>query len=261
MSIVSVPPVESPARAIPSEDPRPVPHPGRLRALAMAAAVLSGLATWLIHERTGTVFVPRPRPVRAAGRVLNRPSFESRATAELRNAAVAFGVFGAGFALAMGLTGGFWRAGPRAALSAGASGLLLGGAAGGAASVAVLPAYYHKLDVDHEALSHDLVLPFLVHGGIWSSVGATAGVAFGLAIESRRRLAAVATRGLIGGLLGAAIYEVVAALAFPIGRTTEPLSGARAPRLIGWLIVAAVSAAFFVPAALSSGREDRPPRE
>jgi hypothetical protein len=225
----------------------------------MAAAVVSGLATWLIHERTATVFAPPPRLVRVRGQVMNRPSFESRVAAELRNAAVAFGVFGAGFALAMGLAGGFWRGGPRAALSAGASGLLLGGAAGGAASVAVLPVYYHRLDVAHEALSHDLILPFFVHAGIWSSVGATAGFAFGLGLQSGGRLAAVAARGLLGGLLGAAIYEVVAALVFPVGRTTEPLSGAWAPRLVGWLTVSIVSAACFVPAALSSGREARPP--
>ena len=76
------------------------------------------------------------------------------------------------------------------------------------ASAAVLPFYYHRLNVAQESLSHDLVLPFLVHAGIWSSVAATAGLAFEIGLRSRQRLALVALHGLLGGLLGTAIYEV-----------------------------------------------------
>jgi hypothetical protein len=96
-----------------------------------------------------------------------------------------------------------------------------------------------------------------VHAGIWSSVGATAGVAFEVGLRSRRRLALVALHGLLGGLLGAAIYEIIGALAFPAGRTTEPLAGDSAARLIGRLTVAIALAAFFVPWALSSARGER----
>jgi hypothetical protein len=239
------------------DDPEGGPGLARLRALAMAAAIAAGLATWVIGEGLVTCFAPPPRRVEARGQAMNRPTFNSRVAAELKNATLAFGVFGAGFGLAMGLAGGLWRRAPRAALSAAASGLILGGAAGVGASIAVLPFYYHELDVDAEALSHDLVLPFLVHAGIWSSVGAMAGVALGIGVESRRRLASVAWRGLLGGLLGAALYEIIAALAFPYGRTTEPLAGAWAPRLIGRLTVSIVSAAFVVPAAFTSAREAR----
>ena len=123
------------------------------------------------------------------------------------------------------------------------------------ASAAVLPFYYRELNVAQESLSHDLVLPFLVHAGIWSSVAVTAGLAFEIGLRSRQRLALVALHGLLGGLLGTAIYEVLAAIAFPAGRTTEPLAGAWAPRLIGRLTVSIASAALFVPLALSSLRE------
>ncbi len=157
----------------------------------------------------------------------------------------------------MGLAGGLGRRAPRAAMSAAAFGLVLGGAAGGMASAAVLPFYYRRLDVAQEALSHDLILPFLVHAGIWSSVAATSGLAFGIGLRSRRRLPLVALHGLPGGLLGAAIYEILAALAFPTGRTTEPLAGDWAPRLIGRLTVSIAAAAFFVPWALSPAREAR----
>ena len=112
------------------------------------------------------------------------------------------------------------------------------------ASAAVLPFYYRELNVAQESLSHDLVLPFLVHAGIWSCVAVTAGLAFEIGLRSRQRLALVALHGLLGGLLGTAIYEVLAAIAFPAGRTTEPLAGAWAPRLIGRLTVSIASAAF-----------------
>jgi hypothetical protein len=232
-------------------------HPARLWALAMAAAIVAGLLTWMIGEHTVGFFEPPPRPTRARGQTMNRPSFDSRVAAELKNAALTFGVFGAGLGLAMGLAGGLGRRAPRAAIWAAAFGLVLGGAAGGVASATVLPFYYRKLDVAQESLSHDLILPFLVHAGIWSSVAATAGLAFGIGLRSRRRLTLVALHGLLGGLLGAAIYEVLAALAFPTGRTTEPLAGAWAPRLIGRLTVSIASAALFVPWALSSAREAR----
>jgi hypothetical protein len=220
----------------------------------MAAAVVAGVLTWIVGEPMVGYFQPRPRPTQARGLMLNRPSFESRVAAELKNVTLTFGVFGAGLGLSMGLAGGLWRRAPGAALSAAVCGLLLGGTAGGVASAAVLPLYYHKLDVAQEALSHDLMLPFLVHAGIWSSVGATAGVAFEVGLRSRRRLALVALHGVLGGLLGAAIYEIIGALAFPAGRTTEPMAGDWAPRLIGRLAVAIGSAAFFVPWALSSAR-------
>jgi hypothetical protein len=232
-------------------------HPARLWAVAMAAAVVAGLLTWIIGERTVGFFKPPPRPTRASGQTMNRPSFENRVAAELKNATLTFGVFGAGLGLAMGLAGGLGRRAPRAALAAAAFGLVLGGAAGGVASAAVLPFYYHKLDVAQESLSHDLVLPFLVHAGIWSSVAVTAALAFGIGLSSRQRPALVALHGLLGGLLGAAIYEVLAALVFPAGRTTEPLAGAWAPRLIGRLSVSIASAALFVPLAFSSARQAR----
>jgi hypothetical protein len=232
-------------------------HPARLWALVMAAAIVAGLLTWMIGERTVRFFEPPPRPTRAQGQTMNRPSFENRVAAEFKNATLTFGVFGAGLGLAMGLAGGLGRRAPRAAMTAAAFGLVLGGTAAGVASAAVLPFYYHKLDVAQESLSHDLVLPFLVHAGIWSSVGATAGLAFGIGLRSRQRLALVALHGLLGGLLGAAIYEILAALAFPTGRTTEPLAGAWAPRLIGRLTVSIASAALFVPLAFSSARQAR----
>ena len=166
-------PVRCPARNRAAARRR-VPDPARLRVLAMAAAVVAGLATWMIGEGTVTFFSPPPRPVKARGQVMNRPVFPVESPPSSRMRRLTFGVFGAGFSLAMGLAGGLGRR-PRAAVSAAASGLLLGGTVASAVSVAVLPFYYRRLEVAQEALSHDLVLPFLVHAGIWSSVGASGG--------------------------------------------------------------------------------------
>ena len=87
-------------------------HPARLWAIAMAAAIVSGLLTWMIGERTVRFFEPPPRPTTFRGHTMNRPSFENRVAAELKNATLTFGVFGAGLGLAMGLAGGLGRRRP-----------------------------------------------------------------------------------------------------------------------------------------------------
>ena len=87
-------------------------HPARLWSIAMAAAIVSGLLTWMIGERTVRFFEPPPRPTTVRGHTMNHPSFENRVAAELKNATLTFGVFGAGLGLAMGLAGGLGRRAP-----------------------------------------------------------------------------------------------------------------------------------------------------
>ena len=233
-------------------------HPRRLWALAMAAAVVAGLLTWMIGERTVRFFEPPPRPTRARGLTMNRPSFDSRVAAELKNATLTFGVFGAGLGLAMGLAGGLGRRAPAPRCRPRRSDWCSAARSGGWPRLPCSPSTIASWTSPRRPLSHDLILPFLVHAGIWSSVAATSGLAFGIGLRSRRRLALVALHGLLGGLLGAGIYEILAALAFPAGRTTEPLAGAWAPRLIGRLTVSIAAAAFFVRWALSPIRETGP---
>ncbi len=79
----------------------------------------------------------------------------------------------------------------------------------------------------------DITVPLLIHAAIWASAGAAAGLAFGLGARERgRRLLQAALGGLFGAIVGAAVYELVGAVAFPLDKTVEPISLTWASRLL-----------------------------
>ena len=82
----------------------------------------------------------------------------------------------------------------------------------------------------------------LLHGGIWSAIGAAGGLAFSVGLGGRGR----AVRALLGGLLGAfggtMIYELIGGLAFPVAEADRPVSATWGTRLIARLAVASLAA-------------------
>ena len=70
---------------------------------------------------------------------------------------------------------------------------------------------------------------------------------------ARGRFASVVINGLVGGALGAALYEVIAALISPDGRTYQPIASAWQPRLlaatVGPILIAALAASALVGSA------------
>jgi len=219
--------------------------------------MLAGLAAWLIGEGTLTVFEPPPNMIRAMGLLLNRPSFEARTAAELKNVSLASGIHGACLGLALGIVAGLTRGSLRGGIVAGLSGLVLGFSAAAGASAALLPSYYHQLDRAPEALSHDLVLPFLIHAGTWAVVGAMGGIAFALGLREKGKFAAIVVGGVLGGILGTVVYEVVGSLFFSDARTTEPLASNWAPRLVGKLAVCVLAALGATQAAVATPGPNR----
>ncbi len=232
----------------------PEPRPRRLYTMALGAALLAGLTAWLVGEATLNAFEPPPNYIRAMGILLNRPSFQARTAAELKNVALASAVLGACLGVALGAVAGLtsrsWRRGIVAVLA----GLLLGAGAAAAATAGLLPVYYKQLDRDPEILSHDLILPFLIHSGTWAAVGATGGIALALGLRLKGRFAAIVIGAALGGILGAVVYETTGAVFFPAARTTEPLASEWAPRLIAKLAVCLLAAAGAVQAATSTRR-------
>jgi len=108
--------------------------------------------------------------------------------------------------------------------------------------LALLPFYFRALDKAQEELSRDLTLPLLIHGGIWAACGLAGGMAFAIGLGAGgSRLIKGAVGGLIGALLGAALYEMIGATAFPHDLTTSPLATIWIPRLLARLLVATLS--------------------
>jgi hypothetical protein len=225
------PPDESLAGGLASLRPLP---PMRVWALALAAGLIAGLASWLIGEAFHGRFAP---PDARTGQRFSPDQLKSRRAslnaATALEATVAFGSLGAVAGLALGLAGGCARGSARTAVIAALAGAILGGAAGAIMPRVLLPIYYRVHDPDHD----DLILAILIHGGNWSLIGAAAGAAFGVGLGDRGHVLRALLGGLLGAITGVLVYEIVGGVAFPLDGTSAPLSATWGTRLFARLAV------------------------
>jgi hypothetical protein len=236
-------PADSPTPSVPVDAPPParggppgVPA-GRIRAWALGAGLLAGLAAWLGGEAVREAF--RPKLVRMDTMLgpMDGATTEEREKADARNAALAFGLLGAGLGLALGVAGGLARRDPRRAAVAGAAGAALGALLAVGAALALQPLYYQHAHLD--PTEQDLVRPLAVHLGIWAAAGLAGGAAFGLGLGGGRvGVGRAALGGLVGAALAAVIYEVAGSLLFPAAETLRPVSLTPQTRFLARALVA-----------------------
>jgi hypothetical protein len=207
---------------------------------------------WLVGESTRETFKPKLVTMNTpVGRMTAAPAHDVLRTDKL-NASLAFAELGACLGLALGLAGGLARGAPRAGIVAGLAGALLGAALALGASVVLQPVYYGSLQLDQ--VDQGLVVPMMVHGGIWGAAGLAGGLAFGLGLRGKwSSIAWAAAGGLVGALLAAFLFDVTAAMAFPKAATTRPLSLTSESRLMAKMMATMLSAAG-IAALLASGR-------
>ena len=237
----------------------PMPPTGRLVAWALGAGLLAGVASWLIGELARDTFRPPLYQQNVMGHVLMKATFADQSSADFRNATLAFAVLGGFMGGVLGIAGGLAaRRSTAAGTKAAAVGVVFGSLVGAICSLGLLPVYFRALDVAQEQLSRDLVLPLMIHCGIWAACGLAAGIVFGLGLGvGMAQVARSGIGGLIGAALGACIYELTGAMVFADHMTTNPLSLTWSTRLLARLLVAtlsAVMAAVFVSTA--AGRTD-----
>jgi hypothetical protein len=200
----------------------------------VGASLAAGLAAWLAgeggliayHDQLAPQSGPFPPPEVALAVI---------ATKKLV-ATLTFVALGASLGFALGIAGGGARRSVDAAGWAGLAGLLLGGFAAGAAALGLLPIYF----ANQEPLDDSLVLPLLTHAGVAAAAGVAGGLALGLGMGGG--VGRTIGGGLLGAVGGAIVYELVGALAFPSGRTGEPLSATPTTRLFFLLAVALLAA-------------------
>ncbi len=235
--------------ALPAGSPGSV-RSGAVRLWALGAGAAAALLSWLLIEATLDSFKPKGTATRFMTNTYMIPGAQERATAETRNAVLALGLMGAAVGLALGLAGGLARQSVRASAVAAFLGLVLGAAAGAGAAWAAVPLASRVHDRDPGSMSVEMASSLLVHGLPWAAVGAVGGLAFGVGLGDRTRIA----RGLLGGLLGAALgaflYEVVGALALPGARIVEPIAATWGVRLLAQFLAVmslAAGVAAFVP--------------
>ncbi len=129
-------------------------------------------------------------------------------------------------------------------------------------SLALLPAYNAYKQRHPDEAFRDLVLPLLVHAGIWSAAGAAGGLAFGLGLGERSPLLRTVLGGLVGAAVGAMAYELIGASAFPAARTAQFVSETWETRLLARLAVTVLAAVGTVLGLISPRNRPRfPPLE
>ncbi len=219
--------------------PPAMPTFGSLMAAAIMAGLAAGLVSWLIGETVVNAFQPPYRAQNVMGHTILTATRQERSAADLKNATLTFAILGSVLGAALGLAGGLVRKSTWTGLMSSLVGLMVGGVLGAGTSLAVLPVYFTTLEQAEEELSRDMMLPLLVHGGIWAACGLAGGMAFGIGLGAgRTSVIKIALGGLIGGLLGAVLYEVIAATSFPTDKTTSPLPTIWIARLLARVLVA-----------------------
>lgn len=229
---------------------------GKIAAWSLSLSLLFGTGAWLLGEALLHTFRPPTRMVSVMGTMMDMPTFPDRVDAERKNATLAYAVCGGMLGLGAGLAGGLARRSTPRALAASALGATLGMASGGLSAVAVLPVYFQRQADAQEELSRELMTPLIVHAGFGLAVGAAAGAALAIGLGESRKIAPAAVGGLMGGALGAFLYEVLAASLFPDGRTTQPLAEFWGARLVFYLSLAAMIG---LVAAVGAGSQSRRP--
>jgi hypothetical protein len=245
----SVDPQPAPA----STSPPPAADPAdRLWTWALAAGLLAGLLTWsggeLVWGRVQSSRTPR---------IIAFPTGADRdriIMGQVRSTATSFIQQGAILGVVLGLAGGLARRSARAGAAAAVAGGVLGAAAAAGAAFALLPIYYRTV----EPTQNDLGIPMITHGGIWGAAGAAAGLAFGMGLGGRGRWARCAVGGLLGGAAAALVYDFVGALAFPLDKTTQPLSVTMRARLLAHLAVGLLTAVGVAVAGTTVASRVRP---
>jgi hypothetical protein len=195
---------------IPPAAPAGVVAPGYAATawLALAAAVVAGLATWLLsdsihpgyeQQQVRALFRASPEAAEQA-RSFERLHRES-ARANIKNGALSFGALGGLLGLGLGLAGGLFRATSGRAVLTGIFAALLGAAAGAAIAVGLLP----KIPQEAHELADNAVLLFLIYRGPWCALAGALGLLLGFGLGgglARREPGGPVLGGLLGLLLG-----------------------------------------------------------
>jgi hypothetical protein len=205
-------------------------------AVILGLALLAAIASWLWGEVLLDYFKPSEKAAaeRYSFIALNR----EMARANALNGALSFGALGGFLGLALGLAGGLTRSSPRSAVMGAIVGLVVGELAGALPSFGLMPFQWrHRNDDPNNAM---LLMPLLIHLGLWSGVGLASGLAFGVGRYGLQpsRLIEAALAGLAGAFLGTFVFEMLGALLMPTAETTKPFAEVALARLLARICIA-----------------------
>jgi hypothetical protein len=245
-------PTAEPARVVTGHDQ--LTHP---RTWVALAGVLAGLTAFAVGEAVYDLIPVEKVEVNTMGHILMAPTPKTTALAEIRNAALTFGILGLCLGGFLGIASGLLRRSAVAMAVAGLVGSIVGLATGACICFAVLPFFFDKQAFYPE---YDLILSMIMHGSIWGLTAAAAGLAFGVGQGEPRLLGRALAASFIGAALGAVVFDLIGAAVFPMALTGQPISTTWPTRLMARLLVTVAAAAgvmLVMPRPLS--RKGRPP--
>ncbi len=227
----------APPEHIPAERSAGDPPPARGRRLwviMLSAAVSAALLGWVIAESGVLAVQPSVDQYNVMGQKIQGPTPQTRRTADVRTAALVYGVFGLLLGSAIALAGRPSAPRPMPALTAAAVGAVFGGVAGALPSLTALPVYFGWVG---DSLGN--LLPSLaMHALIWTPLGAAAGLSFALGRRDRSEVALTVLGGAAGAVLGTAVYELLGAAVLSLSGTVNPIATTRPARLLTFLLLA-----------------------
>jgi hypothetical protein len=200
-----------------------------------AAGLLAGFGAFGLGELAYGRFSPELVAQTLGGNQVMRPTLETKAASDARNAAVAFGSLGGLLGLFLGLAGGLERRSIGSAARAGFVGLVLGATAGAVLPLLAVVLYYRILA---ERTGDNLLISVGLHATLWGTLGAVAGLAFGIGRGRPSRTLRLVIGGLAGAVVGTIVYDAIGAVAAPLAGTADAISATWSTRLLARLLVA-----------------------
>jgi hypothetical protein len=201
--------------------------------VTLIAGLAAGFFSWRCGEMATSAFKPQLFRVQIGLQTFIQPTLASENAAEFKNAVVAYMILGALTGLAMGIAGGLTAQLPSRGLITGLGGAVVVAAIAAAASYGLLPLFYRR----HVPDPNDWWSPLVIHGGIWTAVGAASGLFFAIG----RRSIAYAPRVIFGASVGAVLatflFQALAAQFLLNAGADEPNARTSSARLLARLLV------------------------
>ncbi len=230
---------EPPAKSRPEDAGRP----RDARWLVALAGLIAGLAAFGIGEATYKLIPARRVTINTLGIISQSATAETLSVANVRNAALAFGVLGACLG-GCRRSPGAWRGGRRSRRPEPDCWACCSARACAGASLATIKPFTEALIIHSD---YDMVISMTMHGLLWGLAGAAAGLALAVGLGGGgRRLVLAPLAGFIGAVLGAIAFDFIGAGLFSLAETGEPISTTWASRLTARLLVALATAAVIV---------------
>lgn len=123
---------------------------------------------------------------------------------------------------------------------------LLGLAAGAGTGFGMTREILPWFDRYRMEIGDNLLIPLMLHGVVWGSLGAVGGLAFGLAHGPYKRgfnLLRPVVGGIVGAWLATVAFEFLGAIALPMAGTTQPYPTTRFARLLCVLTLSVLASA------------------